>query len=286
MPDGRITYLFDVELVAAGKTYAQLRAELRGQLNRYFIDPQITVVGRSFAGNSVFVMGPISKPGPHAIQNDTRLLDILATAGVLGMQPEIDKDSTQPDRRREAVDLKSAYIARGDEILDVDFHRLLISRDLTQNILLKPKDFIFIPSTYGTEKKVYLCGRVGSPMVRYFTGTLGLMEALVEAGGTDADGGTKTGTQASDTARARGIYIVRKSAKKPMRVDWAAIQMGKIPDVMLENGDIVYVPERSLNYASRVTTNVIREMLSPLKAVLEMDNTAKDYYRHDWEFRK
>ena len=91
MPDGRITYLFDVELVAAGKTYAQLRAELRGQLNRYFIDPQITVVGRSFAGNSVFVMGPISKPGPHAIQNDTRLLDILATAGVLGMQPRLGR---------------------------------------------------------------------------------------------------------------------------------------------------------------------------------------------------
>ncbi len=287
-PDGRIRYLFDIEVMAAGLTHRQLAGVLNVMLDQYYINPRVTLIGTNFSGNSVFVMGAVKRPGPHQVQNDTRLLDVLATSGVLSLHPLATQTQEGRDRYRlrRIADLDSAYVARKDTILDVDFRKLLIHRDLSQNILLKPRDFIFVPSIFGSEKKIYIVGRVGSPQVYYYTGRLGLMEALLEAGGADTDTGASNTVRTRDTAWARKCYIVRKDAPKPLYVDWAAIQMGKKPDVELKSGDIVYVPERPLSYASRVTTNVIREILAPLKAVLETDDTLKEYYRHDWEFRK
>ncbi len=285
-PDGYVRYLFDVEVMAAGKTYKEIHDALLAKLRRYYKNPRVTVIGTNFQGNSVFVMGPVGKPGPHIIHHGTRLLDVLASAGVLALLPQSD-NLFETGKRREIVDLKGAYIARNDRVLEVDFQKLLIDRDLkNNNILLRPGDFIFIPSTLGSEKKVYICGRVANPQVYYYTGDLTFMEAMLEVGGADTDNNSGVSGSYSDTAHARACYIVRKNAKKPIKVDWPKIQMAKAPDIPLQNGDIIYVPERSLSYGSRVTSRVIGEILAPLKAVLNLDNTTKDYYRHDWEFRK
>lgn len=286
-PDGRIRYLFDVEVTAAGLTYEQLHDVLVKKLRKYYKSPRVTVIGLSFAGNAVFVMGPVTTPGSHTIQNDTRLLDVLARAGVLGQtQYQITSREGEGGRRsQEVVDLENAYIARGDRVLEVNFKKLLIDRDLSHNILLQPKDFIFIPSTYGREKKVYICGRVTTPQVYYYTGEITFLEAILVAGGTDSDN-VSTGVIGADTARNRRVYIIRKQAREPIIVDYAAIRKGKKPDVPLHAGDIIYVPERRLALGSRIITKVISDIVAPLKAILDADSTVKNYYRRDYQFRR
>jgi len=285
-PDGYIRYLFDIEVMAAGLTHKQLAAVLNQMPDQYFVDPQVTLLGTSFAGNSVFVMGPVRRPGPPAIQNDTRLLDVLATAGALGMVTTTADSETGSVRAdtREIIDLENAYIARGDTILDVDFRRLLIGRDMSMNILLKPKDFVFLPSIYGSEKKIYICGHVRNPMVYRYADqkALTFLEAILEAGGTlTPDGGGEAGR---DSAMDRRCYIVRKGEREPLVVDYAAIREGREPDVAMQPGDILFVPERPLHRRSRIASSVISEVLAPLRSVLELDNTMKTYYRRDWQF--
>ncbi len=286
-PDGYIRYLFDTEVLAAGKTYREIHDGLLKQLKRYYKNPRVTVIGTSFQGNSVFIMGPVTKPGPHVIHRGTRLLDVLASAGVLALLPESQDLYTSSGRQREIVDLSGAYVARDDKILEVDFEKLLLEKEFeNHNIALKPGDFIFIPSSLTSEKKIYIVGRVGAPQVYYYTGRLTFMEAMLEAGGADTDVGSRNNNTSNDTAMAKQVFIVRKEAKEPIEVNWPAIQRGNKPDFALRSGDIIYVPERPLSYWSRATTNVISEIMAPLKAVLQLDNTTKDYYRHDWEFRK
>jgi polysaccharide export outer membrane protein len=281
-PDGYVRYLYDIELLAAGKTYKQLHDELLVKLTKYYKNPRVTVIGESFKGNSVFVMGPVSNPGAHVINRGTKLLDVLSSAGVLSLLPQIDSASGSMSRQSDVVDLDGAYIARDDRVLEVDFRKLLLQRDLkNNNIPLKPGDFIFIPSSIGTEKKVYLCGRIDTPQVYYYTGSLSFMEAMLVAGGADTD--ASDGGAGGNTANARNCYIVRGKEKEPIKVDWPAIQMGKKPDIQLASGDIVYVPERALSYGSRVTTSVIREILAPLQSVIDSHEMTKNYYRREWQ---
>ncbi|MBN2712879.1 MAG: polysaccharide biosynthesis/export family protein [Planctomycetes bacterium] len=285
-PDGRISYLFDIELMAAGRTYAELREILKNRLSVYYKNPRVTVIGKTFEGNSVFVMGPVAKPGAHTIQNNTKLLDVLSNAGVLSLLPQTStSDNTNDTNRiREVADLDGAYLARGDKILDVDFRELLIDRKLAKNnVFLEPGDFIFVPSSYGTEKKVYICGRVRTPQVYYYTGSLSFMEAILEANGTDAD---SDGEDSSiGTANVRSCYIIRGKEKTPIEIDWWGIQQGKTPDVALANGDILYVPERKLSYGSRVTSGVISEILKPLQSILDSSSMSQAYYQRNWQLK-
>ncbi len=261
-PDGRITYLFDIEVMAAGLTYNELNHILRNKLAKYYKSPRVSVIGKSFAGNSVFIMGPVIKPGKYVIHNDTHLLDILSQSGAMSLMP------TQGDsiRTRDIVNLDEAYIARGNEILDVNFKKLLVNRDMTQNIMLRPKDFIYIPSSLASEKKVYVAGAVDEPRVLRFTGSITFVEAITEAGGI-LDG----------SSWSRRTYIIRGGVKKPkeiIRVNYPAIISGKKKDFELQNKDIIYIPKNPLFY----TNEVLRSVLAPLKSIIELDDINKNKF--------
>ena len=272
-PDGRITYLFNIELMAAGLTYRELNTSLLTELSKYYKAPAVNVVAKSFAGNAVYVMGPVQRPGAHTIQNDSRLLEVLSSAGVLSVVPQIPGDESYSSPVRDVVDLKGAYIARGDRILEVDFEELLLKGDMRQNIPLQPKDFIFIPSSYLTkyQKRIYVCGSVSNPRVYRYTGEATLVEAVAEAGGP-----------INNVASERGCYLIRRSNKSPLRVNYLAMVRGRESDIHMEDGDIIYFPERSLHYGSKVATTVISEILAPLQSVIDADNMAKRYQQREW----
>ncbi len=274
-PDGRITYLFNIELQAAGLTYRELNARLREELSHYYKNPRVTVIGTSFAGNSVFVMGPVGKPGPHTIQSDTRLLDVLAAAGVLSVVPQVSGTDLNDSRLQEVVNLKEAYLARGERILEVDFYKLLLEKDMSQNIPLLPKDFIFIPSNLSTAKRVFIAGLVGEPLAYNYNDSITFLEAVVRAGDT-----------LSANAYGRKCLVVRGQSHEVIEVNYAEIVMGRAPDLPLLDRDIVYIPERPLSYTSRTISTVVTELLAPFKAVLDDGyGSAQSWYQRDWQLR-
>ncbi|MHC4872009.1 MAG: polysaccharide biosynthesis/export family protein [Planctomycetota bacterium] len=261
-PDGRITYLFDIEIMAAGLTYGELNKVLRNKLSKYYKNPRVSVIGKSFAGNSVFVMGPVIKPGKYVIHNDTHLLDILSQSGAMSLLPS-DSDS---GRTRDIVNLDEAYLARGNEILGVDFKKLLVERDMSQNVLLKPRDFIYIPSSLASEKKIFVAGAIDDPGVIRYTGDITFIEAITDSGGV-RDGASWS----------RRSYIIRGGVKNPseiVKVNYPDIVAGRAKDIELQNQDIIYIPKNPLFY----TNEVLSSVLNPLKTIIELDKVSKNEF--------
>jgi polysaccharide export outer membrane protein len=265
-PDGRINYLFDVEVMAAGKTYAELNGALCEMLARYYKNPQVTIIGKSFAGNAVYVMGPVGRPGRHEIQNDSRLLDILSVAGAMSLIPQTDEQGSS--RTKDVVDLERAILIRGNRQLNVNFNDLLQGQNIAaNNIHLQPRDFIYLPSSYSTNKRVYIVGAVSSAKVHYYSGELTFMGAVAEAEGV-----------INGAAWVRRCYILRGGVKKPkqvIRVDYAALLKGRGEDLVLKSGDVVYVPKNPLFQINEVLTSVVQ----PLRTVIELDDMAKNQFR-------
>ncbi|MCX7935160.1 MAG: hypothetical protein N3A66_07880, partial [Planctomycetota bacterium] len=116
----------------------------------------------------------------------------------------------------------------------------------------------------------------------YYVGQLTFLEAILRAGGTDTDHYEGI-VRGRGSAQNRHCYILRKGVSDPIIADYAAIQMGKQPDIALQPGDIVYVPERSLAYVSRITAQVLEEIVTPLQKVLDASDLSQKYYRRDWQ---
>lgn len=280
-PDGRINYLFGIEVAVNGRTFQDVRVELEEALADYYRSPTVNVVGTSFTGNTVFVMGPVRTPGAHEINADTRVLDLMAKAGALSILPDPEREYTavhhQFGRNRQdgsfarAIDLEGAYIARGDRILDVDFKKLVEDRDLQYNIHLQPGDFFYFPSIYDRNKKIYICGDVPSPQIYYYSGSTSLLDMLMITGGVN-----------ERTARQRSVYVIRKGLPQPIQVDFFRMQQGQVLDVPLEDRDIVYVPQRELSRRSGDTVQVINEIIAPMRSLLQLHREAHRYRDYDW----
>lgn len=66
---------------AAGLTTTELARELEQRLGeRYYVDPQVTVVVATSVGQVVTIQGQVEEPGLYPLQGPTSLLDTLAMA--------------------------------------------------------------------------------------------------------------------------------------------------------------------------------------------------------------
>ena len=63
LPDGKVAYPMVGEVVAAGKTVAQLQKEIEGKLSLYVKDAVITVEVRQVNSMQIYVLGRVRMPG-------------------------------------------------------------------------------------------------------------------------------------------------------------------------------------------------------------------------------
>jgi len=245
-PDGRISYYLANDIMAAGRTFEELRVGLKEALRPHFKSPVVTVTGKEFKGNTVSILGMVGKPGEHVIRSDTRLLDALAIAGGVVNSGRWAGGTWIHD----LPDLRRAFLMRGDKFLDVDFTDLLSDSErlvARNDVYLRAGDRIYVPSTSSSENRVMVLGEVKTPRVVRFQHDVSLMEVLAEAGGIKA------------SAWERRSFVVRGSLKRPMviPVNLREVAVGKAPDVALRAGDIVFVPKTALGKIEEVTRQVL-----------------------------
>ena len=82
-PDGRISLPLVQEVEIAGKTVAELTADLVKAYKPYLLSPQIVVSVAKFRPLKVTVLGQVTKPGTYDFEAHPTLVDALATAGGL-----------------------------------------------------------------------------------------------------------------------------------------------------------------------------------------------------------
>lgn len=187
----------------------------------------------------VYVSGEVSYPGIYPItKNHTRLSEVIAQAGGFTefaslKSAELNRRSVQPSD----VEIERLLSSRGGvsaedsldyyletelrlrkEIVNVDFEKLFIKNDSTQNVILRNEDYINVPSI---KKTIYVFGQVVSPGHIPFIEGRTTEYYVVKAGGF------------TDRAREGDVKIIKGKNKQ-----WLA------PDeTTIEDGDYVWVPK-------------------------------------------
>lgn len=82
-PDGMISLQLINDVLAAGRTPAELDADLTKRYKGELADPQVSVIVRKAAGNHIYVDGQVGKPGEVTLVGGMTLYEALQQAGGL-----------------------------------------------------------------------------------------------------------------------------------------------------------------------------------------------------------
>jgi polysaccharide biosynthesis/export protein len=131
-PDGGVSFPLAGDMIAAGGTVEELRQKIDERLRKY-IDPVVTVAVKNPAGNRIYVVGKVSRPGEFSLGRPMDVMQALALAG--GATPFAEVNDILILRRVEgrqvALRFRYSEAERG--------------RDLASNILLQSGDTVVVP---------------------------------------------------------------------------------------------------------------------------------------------
>lgn len=82
-PDGKITMPLVGDIMASGKTPAELRDVITTALKEYMTNPVVTVIVVEATVATAYVMGEVNQPGAVPLQRRVTVLQALALAGGL-----------------------------------------------------------------------------------------------------------------------------------------------------------------------------------------------------------
>ena len=224
-PDGRISYLEAQNLMAAGLTVDEFRAELNRALGKYRNSPEIIVRPASYNSKRYYVLGAVVKKGAFPLSRPISIIEAVSQAQ--GLETRVIDRSLVIQ-----ADLTNSFISRQGRHLPVDFQKLFTEGDLTQNISLEPDDYLYFPPT--ERLQIYVLGEVRYPGGLITTGRTGTLEAIAIRGGF------------SERAWSKRLLVIRGSLKKPETfiVNANDVLSAKTADFQLQPKDIVYVGSR------------------------------------------
>jgi protein involved in polysaccharide export with SLBB domain len=260
-PDGKIYFDLLPGLDVWGLTLSETKARLEKELAQYQSMPQVSVALRAVGSKQVWLLGRLNKPGVYPLTAPTTLLESIALAG--GTARTASQIS-----REEISDLRHSFIVRDGQYLPVNFDRLLRHGDMSQNVYLRPGDFVYVP--FALSQEVFVLGAVRFPRVLPYVDQMTLVSAIAGASGTVTydilvryDDGVMTAN-----AYLSHVAIVRGSLTEPqvMVVDYNAIIRGRAPDVQLEPGDIIYVPNSPYTTLKRYVNLILNTFAATVAA--------------------
>jgi polysaccharide export outer membrane protein len=233
-PDGKIYYYLLPGIDVWGLTLPQVSQKIQNGLQNYMRgDTQVGVSLIASGSKHVWLLGRFQSPGEYSLDGPTTLLEAIAEAGGPANASSISASAggaLGPSLSGDVADLRRSFVMRDGHVLPVDFYRLLKMGDMSQNIYLEPDDFIYMPSAMA--KEVYVLGAVGDPTSVSYNENVTLVGAITAARGTIRN------------AYLSHVAIVRGTLTNPRIaiVDYKAVLKGDQPNVLLQPGDIVYVP--------------------------------------------
>jgi polysaccharide export outer membrane protein len=139
-PDGRITTPLINEMIAAGKTPAQLADDIRQALTRYIMDPQVSVMVNRPQGTfsqQIRIVGATARPAAIPYRANMTLLDGMIAVGGLAEYAAGNR------ARLIRVDRETGQQRR----YDLRITDLLRRGDVSANVRLEPGDVIIIPES-------------------------------------------------------------------------------------------------------------------------------------------
>ncbi len=133
LPDGMISFPLAGDIPAAGRSVAEIRAELTERLSRFIPDPVVTVTVEQALGNKYYVLGQVQRPGEFVVGSQLDVAQALAVAGGFTPFAQVNdiKILRREDGRLRAIEFRYGDIEKG--------------KRLEQNFLLNPGDVVVVP---------------------------------------------------------------------------------------------------------------------------------------------
>ena len=133
LPDGKIAFPLVGELVAAGKTVAQLKKDIEGKLARFMPEPVLSLEVKQVNSQIVYVIGRVNTPGRFVLNTNVSVLQALAIAG--GFTPFADKSKVKIVR----------YEGDKTRVFKFDYDEVVKKETPEINFGLKRGDVIVVP---------------------------------------------------------------------------------------------------------------------------------------------
>lgn len=132
-PDGKFSFPLAGDIVAGGRTIAEVRGDIETRLRAFISEPVVTVSVTDVGGNRVYVIGQVNKPGVFTMNPQLTVLQALSVAG--GMTPFAKLD--------EIVVIRGPGAAQ--RTIRFNYGQISSGRDLSQNIALESGDVVLVP---------------------------------------------------------------------------------------------------------------------------------------------
>jgi polysaccharide export outer membrane protein len=251
LDDGTITYDIAGQITADGLTLDQLAAAIAQGLKQELREPQVTVAVKTPRPQMVRVGGAVRQPGNYDVRIAGRVVEAITAAGDLAVPVEFCRASILRDNKDAiAVDLVAA-----------------LRLEPEANLPLQPEDVLYIADT---RIGVSVNGQVARPGQYMLSENAGVREAIAAAGGS---------LPRADLLRS---YIVRGGENLPVNV-FEIVEKGA-PDVALQTGDVVQIPESRariavFGYVNEPGYHEIRETDNPtiVDAIGIAGDLSRDY---------
>jgi protein involved in polysaccharide export with SLBB domain len=224
-PDGRISYLEAENLVAAGLTVDELRENLNAELGKFRRAPQAFVTPQAYRSKRYYVLGTVVEKGIFTMDRPLTIIEAVARAR--GFETGVSRGNVV-----ETTDFSGSFLSRGGARVPVNFEKLFLHGDLSQNIALEPGDYLYFPAS--ASGAIYVLGEVRAPGAVTFDADTNVLSAIATRGGF--------------TLRAwkKHVLVVRGSRDHPetFQVDAFGVLTGNAANLALQPGDLVYVNNR------------------------------------------
>ncbi len=267
-PDGKLYYTVLEGIPAVGRTPVEVGRDLSTALSHLLVEPKVIVVPLQTMAPTFKVLGRVRGPGEFPLTGPITVREGIFEAG--GLLSEASKDIDDDDYRLNVptADLDASFIVRGGYKLDVDFNRLFFTADDSQNIYLKPGDYIYIAGA--EHREVFVLGYAVSPQRLPFATGMTLMSAITASGGWPTPS-----PYSPDLGR---IVVVRGSLDCPRvcLVDVNKILNGQARDLYLCPGDIVYMAHKQWRTVRDLIIIAIDSFLNTFAI------SAASYYSSTW----
>jgi polysaccharide biosynthesis/export protein len=133
-PDGSLSFPLTGDVEAAGHSVEEVRAEIESRIRRYIPEGVVTVTVKTPAGNRIYVIGKVARPGDFALNRPIDVAQALSLAGGTTVYADVDSIRVlrrAADGRLAATPFRYSDIERGVR--------------LEQNILLQGGDTVVVP---------------------------------------------------------------------------------------------------------------------------------------------
>ncbi|HWA10520.1 MAG TPA: polysaccharide biosynthesis/export family protein [Opitutaceae bacterium] len=224
-PDGRVSYLEAENIMATGLTVDELRDKVNTELGKFRRTPQVFITPVAYRSKHYYLLGSVAQRGVYPLDRPITIIEAVARAH--GFETGVSRGNVV-----ETADFSHSFLSRDGHRLPIDFEKLFLHGDLSQNIPLEPGDYLYFPGA--AAGAVYVLGEVRSPGAAAYDTDANVIGAIASRGGF------------SERAWKQRVLVVRGSREKPeaFAVNTFGILEGKGTNFALQPGDIVYVSSR------------------------------------------